>query len=69
MSDPERRVSTAPTLVDDNGKRHAMPKVDFDKAASLKPSRLTGRNLAILVNVVAGTGVSLSFPVKIGMID
>jgi len=35
-----------------------VPKVDMEKAASFRPSKLSGRNVAWLVTFVAGMGVS-----------
>lgn len=34
-----------------------MPEVDLEYAATIKPSRLKGRNLMFMVTFVAGTGV------------
>jgi hypothetical protein len=38
-----------------------VPKVDMEKAASFRPSKLSGRNVAWLVTFVAGMGVSRLF--------
>lgn len=35
-----------------------MPTVDWDRAATIKPSRLRGKGLMVMVTVIAGTGVS-----------
>ena len=35
------------------------PKVDLEYAATLTPSKLNGKRLMFMVNVVAGVGVSL----------
>lgn len=37
----------------------AYPKVDMAYAATLRPSKLTGKSLMLMVNVVAGVGVSV----------
>jgi hypothetical protein len=37
----------------------AYPKVNLEYAATLRPSKLTGSKLMLMVNVVAGVGVSL----------
>jgi hypothetical protein len=35
-----------------------VPKVDMEKAATIRPSKMSGRNVAWLVTFVAGMGVS-----------
>lgn len=35
-----------------------LPKVDMARAASIKPSRCSGKNVMLLVTVVSGLGVS-----------
>jgi hypothetical protein len=41
-----------------------VPKVDMEKAATIRPSKMSGRNVAWLVTFVAGMGVSGAFIVS-----
>lgn len=51
----DRNDSTSETIVGDD---FQMPEVDLEYAASLKPSRLHGSKLLLMVTFVCGTGVS-----------
>lgn len=41
-----------------DGGEFKLPEVDMDKAASIKPSRVSGKNVMWLVTFVSGMGVS-----------
>jgi hypothetical protein len=55
-----RSMSPDGTVIEHNKEqpKGAMPEVDLALAATIKPSRLRGRNLMFMVTFVAGTGVS-----------
>lgn len=57
-----RSVSPDGTVIAEQNKERtqvAMPEVDLEYAATLKPSRLRGGHLMFMVTFVAGTGVSI----------
>lgn len=58
----ERNDSTSETVVGDGMEDFQMPEVDLAYAASLKPSKLHGNKLLLMVTFVCGTGVSVSTP-------